>query len=173
LLGRHGLGDHWLKTIAGVIGNHFERAHLMKKALQKGFTLIELMIVVAIIGILAAVAIPAYQDYIARSQVSEAVSLLGSGKSPMAEYYSDKGVWPSYASDVMGNTQGKYTAAITLLGSAGAALTLEAVMKSANVNANIQNATALLTTADGGKNWNCTSGGASPLSTKFLPGACR
>src|SRR3954465_1999575 len=82
------------------------------KHLQKGFTLIELMIVVAIIGILAAVAIPAYQDYIARAQVSEAVNLLGGGKTPLAEYFSDKGTWPLTPGSVMGNLSGKYTASI-------------------------------------------------------------
>src|SRR3954465_3377907 len=87
------------------------------KSLQKGFTLIELMIVVAIIGIQAAVAIPAYQDYIARAQVSEAVSLLGSGKTPMAEYFASQGIWPTAASDVMGNTSGKYTSSISIGGS--------------------------------------------------------
>ncbi|HTP61062.1 MAG TPA: prepilin-type N-terminal cleavage/methylation domain-containing protein, partial [Burkholderiales bacterium] len=87
----------------------------MRRTLQ-GFTLIELMIVVAIIGILAAVAIPAYQDYIARAQTSEAVQLSAGGKTPLAEYFNDKGQWPAKASDVMGNLAGKYVSIITLGG---------------------------------------------------------
>ena len=148
----------------------------MKKTLQKGFTLIELMIVVAIIGILAAVAIPAYQDYIARAQVSEAVSLLGSGKTGFSEYFSDKGVWPGSASEVMGNTAGKYTGGITIAASSTTApgsLTLEATMKSSGINTNIISGTVQLYTADGGKIWTCAAGGTNALSAKYLPGACR
>jgi type IV pilus assembly protein PilA len=145
------------------------------KTLQKGFTLIELMIVVAIIGILAAVAIPAYQDYIARAQVSEAVNLLASGKTGMAEYFADKATWPAAASEVMGSTTGKYTATIAILSSATTGLmTLEATMKSSNINSQITSGTVVLTTTDGGKIWTCTSAGStSALAAKFMPSACR
>ncbi|WP_117407618.1 pilin, partial [Neisseria meningitidis] len=67
--------------------------------LQKGFTLIELMIVIAIVGILAAVALPAYQDYTARAQVSEAILLAEGQKSAVTEYYLNHGKWPDGNSD--------------------------------------------------------------------------
>ena len=65
------------------------------KAVQKGFTLIELMIVVAIIGILAAIAIPAYQDYTIRAQVTEGLNLAGALKASVSEYYASNGTWPT------------------------------------------------------------------------------
>lgn len=65
------------------------------KSVQKGFTLIELMIVVAIIGILAAIAIPAYQDYTIRAQVTEGLNLAGAAKAAVAETYASNGVWPA------------------------------------------------------------------------------
>ena len=138
---------------------------------QKGFTLIELMIVVAIIGILAAVAIPAYQDYIARAQVSEAVSLTAGGKTPLAEYFADKGVWPSTADVVMGNLSGKYVSNITITAgnAVSTAVTLQAKMKTSNVNSAVIDKTLELTSTDG-KVWSCTGG---DLSSKYRPAACR
>jgi len=146
------------------------------KTLQKGFTLIELMIVVAIIGILAAVAIPAYQDYIARAQVSEAVNLLASGKTGFAEYFADKATWPPSATDVMGSTAGKYTAAIAIVGTPTTlgALTLEATMKASQINGSITSGSVILYTTDGGKIWTCAPGSTAPaLASKYLPSACR
>ena len=141
------------------------------KTLQKGFTLIELMIVVAIIGILAAVAIPAYQDYIARSQVSEAVSLTAGGKTPMAEYFNDKGVWPQAASDVIGNQNGKYVSWITLGGAVTTVgtISIEARMKDTTVNTAITGGTLIIITSDA-KSFSCTGGN---LASRFRPSACR
>ena len=152
------------------------------KSIQKGFTLIELMIVVAIIGILAAVAIPAYQDYIARAQVSEAVQLLGGGKTPLAEYFSDKGSYPANPGSVMGNLSGKYTGSIAYgTGGAPAAgvgtLALQATMKTSGINSAITGKSVALYTTNGGKTWNCTLAAAAvsgtALDAKYVPGACR
>jgi type IV pilus assembly protein PilA len=146
------------------------------KRIQGGFTLIELMIVVAIIGILAAVAIPAYQDYISRAQMSEAVSLLGSGKTPLAEYFADKGSWPTAASDVMGSTTGKYVDSISSANSGSvsgtqSSFTLTATMKTSTINASITGGTVSLLTSDSGKTWSCTYG--TVLILRYVPATCR
>jgi type IV pilus assembly protein PilA len=142
------------------------------KAIQKGFTLIELMIVVAIIGILAAVALPAYQDYIARSQMAEAVELLGGGKTPMAEFWSDKGRWPSNPGSVMGNTgPGKYMDSITMTnGNSTNPVTLVATMKSSGISSLITSATVSLRSSDGAT-WTCST--TSTTTQKYLPAACK
>lgn len=159
----------------------------MKK--QHGFTLIELMIVVAIIGILAAIAIPAYQDYIARSQAAEGVELLGGTKVPLAEHFSDKGAWPTTdasLSDIIGNRTGKYVSIVQYVNAtAPTSLTsntmyMESIFKGTNVSKPLQGHTIVLGTTNGGKTWDCTMAAAtaaSPtaavVSPKFRPSACR
>jgi type IV pilus assembly protein PilA len=86
------------------------------KTVQKGFTLIELMIVVAIIGILAAIAIPAYQNYTIRSQITEGLSLADGLKTAIAEYYANNGSMPAQLSNLTGVNApvGKYVTGITI-----------------------------------------------------------
>ncbi|HHA3976397.1 TPA: pilin, partial [Neisseria gonorrhoeae] len=106
--------------------------------LQKGFTLIELMIVIAIVGILAAVALPAYQDYTARAQVSEAILLAEGQKSAVTEYYLNNGIWPK-DNDSAGvassptDIKGKYVESVTVTNGV-----VTATMNSTGVNKEIK-----------------------------------
>ncbi|MBF8268310.1 MAG: Tfp pilus assembly protein, major pilin PilA [Gammaproteobacteria bacterium] len=149
--------------------------------LQQGFTLIELMIVVAIIGILAAVAIPAYGDYTARAQVSEAMSLSSGLKTPITEYISDNGVAPLYVTTIGGTSVGKYVQTINISagggGGAPITVTIIATMNTIGVNNKIQGSHFAMVSNDNGQSWACGASGVAAGSTdivgSLLPGACK
>jgi len=146
----------------------------MKK--QQGFTLIELMIVVAIIGILAAIAIPAYQDYTIRAQVSEGLSLAGGAKAAVAEYTMDTGNWPTDntiagIAAVATDISGKYVTSVTVTtGNIAVLYTTADAHDILSANTATLNLSPL--TSAGSVQWVCESTDGS-IENKHLPAACR
>ena len=146
----------------------------MKK--QQGFTLIELMIVVAIIGILAAISLPAYQDYMVRSKMAEPMGFLDGAKAGIAEYYATNGSMPpdDATAGISTSPGGKYTLAMSWVQAGTVAGTISAVVSgtgSSMDNKTIyMDATAL--PATGVVTWSCgTSGGTTDF--KYVPSNCR
>ena len=147
------------------------------KTIQHGFTLVELMIVIAIIGILAAIAIPAYQSYTARAQASEAMVLADGAKTALMEYYNaNDSFFGAPASVTVPTTTGRYVQKLTLGSSTNptaSAISIDMLMNPSTVNNTsplIAGQTVNLTTTDGGASWHCTINGAASI---YLSVSCR
>jgi type IV pilus assembly protein PilA len=156
---------------------------MIRKKLSQGFTLIELMIVIAIIGILAAIAIPAYQNYTIRSQITEGLTLADGWKTAIAEYYANTGNWPAQ-SNLAGtsNSVGKYEKTVTVTASGVITITYG---NQANSKINGCNLSLVpFTNVNSDVLWQCgnaaspnggtTSGGAnsSTVLPQYLPTSC-
>ncbi len=133
------------------------------KQTQQGFTLIELMIVVAIIGILAAIAIPSYQDYTKRAKVSELVNMMGAAKTSVSEYAISNGALPTTPTQAGFNTAtSKYVASIAW---ASPNLTVTGAGDVSDVTLQL----AATFTKTNGVKWTCTA----TAGGKFAPASCR
>jgi type IV pilus assembly protein PilA len=142
------------------------------KRVQQGFTLIELMIVVAIIGILAAIALPAYQDYITRSKVTELAVAADACKTSVSEYYQTMNVFPpTQAASGCGAVVSKYITSLVVTADTGV-VTVTATTGSGALDVAAAGTFVLTPTVlgTGGLDWSCT---ASSIAKKFLPANCR
>jgi type IV pilus assembly protein PilA len=146
----------------------------MKRTIQKGFTLIELMIVVAIIGILAAIAIPAYQDYTARAQMSEALNLGGGLKTSVSEIAANTGLADADSGTngipPAANISGRLVAQVAVVDGVITATMRNAAPVQERVRGGTIILTPTFTTTSGSVSWNCTSGLANK---NLVPNNCR